>query len=189
MGPQSFDCGKGAVGWICSRCAAASMGPQSFDCGKPPATALARSQRSGFNGAAVFRLRKVPWGEYHGGALVRLQWGRSLSTAERKPAAPFFDPQGGFNGAAVFRLRKALEDSVVRCDERASMGPQSFDCGKDSMPFPSRANTVSLQWGRSLSTAERANGAAPQQTVQHASMGPQSFDCGKHVAPSFRPNQ
>src|SRR5438477_414659 len=85
----------------------------------------------------------------------KLQWGRSLSTAEvanRTDGIRYSNTS--FNGAAVIRLRK--------CDGNKGERPE----------------TQRLQWGRSLSTAEVAKDGLPIYKFKWASMGPQSFDCG-----------
>ena len=132
MGPQSFDCGKIGGRSLTGERHDASMGPQSFDCGKGPHIQGAAPPTRGFNGAAVFRLRKGPSRHeqfelrlhgFNGAAVFRLrkaggktlhstthaklQWGRSLSTAERR--------------TLLYMHHKGRS---------ASMGPQSFDCGK-----------------------------------------------------------
>ncbi len=112
----------------------ASMGPHSFKCGKnKPSTGLSITVSS-FNGAALFQVRKAPHQRHHRresctpasmgphsfkcGKAARmessassrktLQWGRTLSSAERNRALESCDGQGsGFNGAALFQVRKA----------------------------------------------------------------------------------
>ena len=89
----------------------------------------------------------------------------------------------------------------------ASMGPQPFDCGNSKSFADAHAGRTSLQWGRSLSTAEMRclsssdaiasnsfNGAAAFRLRKSgleedereerfaASMGPQPFDCGNRLA-------
>ena len=107
------------------------MGPQSLDCGR-----------------LKFKLLL--------GECESLQWGRSHSTAEGEfdPVCPKRDPTC-FNGAAVTRLRKVATYTPAILGVRASMGPQSLDCGR------------SASWIASFV------GCA------HASMGPQSLDCGR----------
>ena len=83
------------------------MGPHSFKCGKNEKQYVAGRIGRGFNGAALFQVRKVgntyEWPAW----TFRLQWGRTLSSAERSgKKRP--DPHG----------------------KPASMGPHSFKCGK-----------------------------------------------------------
>ena len=80
----------------------------------------------------------------------------------------------GFNGAAPFQERKAENDLGGAKSRVASMGPLPFRSGKQD-PFGEIRVIFSLQWGRSLSGAERGwrfcewfskicfNGAAPFQ--------------------------
>ena len=140
----------------------------------------------------------------------RLQWGRSLSTAETgdAPVCVCDEPvlQWGRSLSTAETIREnALGRPNLRC--QASMGPQSFNCGNrvvDEPPSLSDSSRQALQWGRSLSTAETQwrmavkrrtaggfNGAAVFQlrkrawpaiaAAVHASMGPQSFNCGNRT--------
>ena len=111
-----------------------------------------------------------------------LQWGRTLSSAERFNC--FGDRRAGevsFNGAALFQVRKDHSLTIAVPSTRlASMGPHSFKCGKTTAE-PTAANRMRrfngaalfqvrkeqirianskmhafmLQWGRTLSSAER----------------------------------
>ena len=59
------------------------------------------------------------------------------------------------------------------------MGPHSFKCGKLEKLDSTTTIKIMLQWGRTLSSAERIVIAAPVNHSQVASMGPHSFKCGK----------
>ena len=85
--------------------------------------------RTCFNGAAVFQPRKVINRFQVVLQCNKLQWGRGLSTAERKPRSRGRKKHQGFNGAAVFQPRKVHRSSRTRHERRE------------------------LQWGRGLSTA------------------------------------
>ena len=132
MGPHSFKCGKkawqasssprsSALQWGRTLSSAenlvaalesipadvASMGPHSFKCGK-----LYQEKRHSFfakrfNGAALFQVRKKMAQAVGAAAAKRLQWGRTLSSAEK--------------AASARRTTARLP---------ASMGPHSFKCGK-----------------------------------------------------------
>ena len=211
MGPQSFDCGKAQTFRRKSALAWLQWGRSLSTAERLVQVVVVVDAKFRFNGAAVFRLRKGAqqkevWkcnGCFNGAAVFRL---RKASTP-----ATFRLPMRCFNGAAVFRLRKDQRQRGGRGREGlASMGPQSFDCGKnnyESRPTPAGG----LQWGRSLSTAESGrprlsrfarhgfNGAAVfrlrkgpckhlGENTRLASMGPQSFDCGKrHAFLEYRP--
>ena len=84
------------------------MGPHFFKCGKGTTVMLVMaSPVRGFNGAALFQVRKV-----HNG----------LSN---------HDTGGGFNGAALFQVRKGnLDTACFYNTQIASMGPHFFKCGK-----------------------------------------------------------
>ena len=137
---------------------------------------------TGFNGAALFQVRKV-----------------DLPTCQRVFALPCF------NGAALFQVRKGARlGSASQIRGWASMGPHSFKCGKNRLEPAWLGKEVKLQWGRTLSSAERitskrasgslitslqwgrtlssAESKRASQTfngVWSASMGPHSFKCGK----------
>ena len=133
------------------------MGPRSFDRGKLVYRGVRDARLYRFNGAAIFRSRKVrerlaamhegltlQWGRDLSIAESRcatqaairagysLQWGRDLSIAERWPlTTPFARPSSSFNGAAIFRSRKDAAGSLPSPQKPcASMGPRSFDRGK-----------------------------------------------------------
>ena len=59
------------------------------------------------------------------------------------------------------------------------MGPHSFKCGKEFNGTNSSAERMSLQWGRTLSSAERNEISNAISSAVSASMGPHSFKCGK----------
>ena len=107
------------------------MGPHSFKCGKKFFLSPEVFPHSGFNGAALFQVRK---------ALFRRL---CFWTASR------------FNGAALFQVRKVFR------------GTAGFEFVKE------------LQWGRTLSSAERASAITEGKAASQASMGPHSFKCGK----------
>ena len=131
----------------------ASMGPQPFGCGRGGRKRSSAGMAS-FNGAATFRLRKAVRLPRFWRLPRRLQWGRNLSVAEGRGAAPHMACRARFNGAATFRLRKAGNDLERRRAMRASMGPQPFGCGR-----PDRVQ--------------------PPLPPPPASMGPQPFGCGR----------
>ena len=131
---------------------------------------ISKRQR-GFNGAAVVRSRgTLQWGRSRTTAEMTmrspvsralLQWGRSRTTAE-------------INGAAVQWGRSRTTAEMIpgtkwgrvqpaNAEERASMGPQSYDCGN------SLRSTGHYFEARTL-----------------ASMGPQSYDCGNGPGPSAK---
>ena len=181
------------------------MGPRSFDRGKdiealgeePPdgrfnGAAIFRSRKDqyvdgshapeqGFNGAAIFRSRKASHFGVSRCASPRLQWGRDLSIAERL-------------------LRSFMSTHLI-----ASMGPRSFDRGKDEVYgvfygltgfngaaiFRSRKarrqvrasnGNGGLQWGRDLSIAESARISGQRLLRRHGFNGAAIFRSRK-VAP------
>ncbi len=67
-----------------------------------------------------------------------------------------------FNGAALFQVRKAKNLTTSRNDDMV------------------------LQWGRTLSSAERTVNREPGPTTVRASMGPHSFKCGKFTPKQYQ---
>ena len=132
MGPHSFKCGKGPFAPNGAPWPSASMGPHSFKCGKsirPIGT--------------LTTLGELQWGRTLSSAertnksrmrrgREKLQWGRTLSSAERsKPCRANTRTLTGFNGAALFQVRKVAKCASKKKKVRpASMGPHSFKCGK-----------------------------------------------------------
>ena len=134
-----------------------------------------------------------------------LQWGRTLSSAERDDiwAGDELDEER-FNGAALFQVRKVDETAVRELQQAASFnGAALFQVRKEATTGNSgekstllqwgrtlssaesssyERNSIagsSLQWGRTLSSAERPNNDKSACLPSKASMGPHSFKCGK----------
>ena len=128
------------------------MGPHSFKCGKIQVNRWVNEHLEG-----------LQWGRTLSSAenlrcvtgiseKYRLQWGRTLSSAEKSAPPPLCDwLSKSFNGAALFQVRKTPVNPAVSIEDLvASMGPHSFKCGKVGVLVGW------LQWGRTLSSAERA---------------------------------
>ena len=208
MGPHFFKCGKQSVGSARGVAfAMASMGPHFFKCGKfinkygysgwrgklqwgrtfSSAESIGLFSGGGFgrvsfNGAALFQVRKVPEWEQVEGEKGELQWGRTFSSAESSTLISDTKIIGkGFNGAALFQVRKASAYlSAAVSAESASMGPHFFKCGKSvNNPTFDRPVTVTLQWGRTFSSAESTPARNLKPLLVSASMGPHFFKCGK----------
>ncbi len=114
-----------------------------------------------FNGAALFQVRKGANQPETRSEREKLQWGRTLSSAESYQPTDFVNGNcTGFNGAALFQVRKAninaTKNLTVGCFNGAalfqvrkaknhrrrvcvcypaSMGPHSFKCGKNQISF------------------------------------------------------
>ena len=135
----------------------ASMGPHFFKCGKHSPASHSKRHNLGFNGAALFQVRKGRSTSQKLQDYWELQWGRTFSSAERRAMASagetFF---ARFNGAALFQVRK----------------DQMADCRVDR-------RRGRLQWGRTFSSAESLNLSSLLCVLQLASMGPHFFKCGK----------
>ena len=131
MGPHSFKCGKLTIRLPPGGRPPSFNGAALFQVRKGWTKIPARARNLGFNGAALFQVRKanqqdiamglktrLQWGrtlssaeriqrhpQSHG--IHRLQWGRTLSSAERNSARLMELPaSNGFNGAALFQVRK-----------------------------------------------------------------------------------
>ena len=137
---------------------------------------------AGFNGAAIFRSRKVcPVGRAANRAAV-LQWGRDLSIAESRSRAPAHAaPPCSFNGAAIFRSRKVDDAESSRAVWLSFNGAAIFRSRKGLTHVTQKRCNLMLQWGRDLSIAERDYLELRKKKVQKASMGPRSFDRGKNL--------
>ena len=157
MGPRSFDRGKANRPNRVRMPSNASMGPRSFDRGKDVLRGQLGVAVWGFNGAAIFRSRKVQALALPPLIHLTLQWGRDLSIAESQSSATLRRPELG----------------------HASMGPRSFDRGKERARSRLRTIRVGLQWGRDLSIAESTDSWTGATLQNKASMGPRFFDRGK----------
>ena len=96
LSPNGFPCGRITLQWGRTLSSAevmpsresiekivnASMGPHSFKCGSPAKTQRASKNAARFNGAALFQVRKLAALAAEAIKTLRLQWGRTLSSAE-----------------------------------------------------------------------------------------------------------
>ena len=107
------------------------MGPHSFKCGKSAESALGLPLSKGFNGAALFQVRKDLGAGVNRLQHLTLEWGRTLSSAERFfKKHPHLRGWMRFNGAALFQVRKVV------------------------LEYSGLSSLSLLQWGRTLSSAE-----------------------------------
>ena len=81
-------------------------------------------------------------------------------------------------GPHSFKCGKPKNHPRDERQSKASMGPHSFKCGK-ILNRQSQTPPPSLQWGRTLSSAERLFVGHRSFGPLIASMGPHSFKCGK----------
>ena len=132
-----------------------------------------------FNGAALFQVRKFPPNAANFPAINLLQWGRTLSSAEVQAAV------GGCRrlspasmGPHSFKCGSSAVLFLSRNGVHASMGPHSFKCGSPQAVQSSAFRKQSLQWGRTLSSAEVGPPCCVFDQGCVASMGPHSFKCG-----------
>ena len=133
-----------------------------------------------FNGAALFQVRKAQYIRTPRAREAALQWGRTLSSAESFGAALCFPLNAlASMGPHSFKCgKRRLRRQRAGILLRASMGPHSFKCGK-LVGAPQRRRGALLQWGRTLSSAERLKRRGEEPELSAASMGPHSFKCGK----------
>ena len=132
-----------------------------------------------FNGAALFQVRKlIKIGNVHYLG-IRLQWGRTFSSAETFPIrwtqnrSPL-----GFNGAALFQVRKRF--GLFRGGALAYwlQWGRTFSSAETSQTTRPLQSATPLQWGRTFSSAETKIGCPSQAPAARASMGPHFFKCG-----------
>ena len=88
----------------------ASMGPHFFKCGKADIETGLSCELQCFNGAALFQVRKVPFG---------------LSNAYKSRIASM--------GPHFFKCGKLHEANIHETHHLASMGPHFFKCGKPNL--------------------------------------------------------
>ncbi len=126
------------------------------------------------------RLGRKKWSE---GICGSLQWGRTLSSAEspRECICPA-RRQTCFNGAALFQVRKGIDAHYRhRHEDMASMGPHSFKCGKQ-IPHTLGTSRIEGFNGAALFQVRKAPFYPTKyQLPNSASMGPHSFKCGKVI--------
>ena len=133
----------------------ASMGPHSFKCGKKKRRVGNSAKEQGFNGAALFQVRKAGL------------------------ACPFISPLARFNGAALFQVRKAESRRCGRMEYVELQWGRTLSSAERSGDIVVASGLGKLQWGRTLSSAERLVPLHGWVSPSAASMGPHSFKCGK----------
>ena len=158
MGPHFFKCGKSFVESFPDLLKACFNGAALFQVRKTVILSCLSLCLFSFNGAALFQVRKnsgfeqfgVDGSRFNGAALfqvrknhlpglarlfyLKLQWGRTFSSAETTFTAPSMERSASsFNGAALFQVRKHVSTELL--DEpfdEASMGPHFFKCGNST---------------------------------------------------------
>ena len=181
MGPHFFKCGKKKYLRVCGVDIQPSMGPHFFKCGKLRGYPNEMKEKTSFNGAALFQVRKAmrPWfrraicAGFNGAALfqVRKEAIKARLAVQQSVASmgPHFFKCGkkimrrrgkttriSFNGAALFQVRKVgVVETISTRKHKASMGPHFFKCGKAAHSPIHLETRVTLQWGRTFSSAER----------------------------------
>ena len=116
------------------------MGPHFFKCGKDKGPRNRRAPNRGFNGAALFQVRKV---DFRGGG----------AEAKKK----------GFNGAALFQVRKEHLGLLYRSRASRFNGAALFQVRKEPRKKKEGAESKALQWGRTFSSAERIRSPSPSR--------------------------
>ena len=132
MGPHFFKCGKASQQIkILDTFASASMGPHFFKCGKSAEKDPEKRANLGFNGAALFQVRKERREESHPELNPMLQWGRTFSSAESAAhGAPRINGIVLQWGRTFSSAERCLNILDFNCRVIASMGPHFFKCGK-----------------------------------------------------------
>ena len=150
-----------------------------------PAGSSARPRRR-FNGAALLRVRRVARSSCKTCSSERLQRGRTLASAESRPAP---------RRTAMSRPASTGPHSCEcgeqhfghlghRIDPRASTGPHSCECGEPACRKTPRLPTPRLQRGRTLASAESSPRLIDNYCSAVASTGPHSCECGEIAARS-----
>ena len=106
------------------------MGPHFFKCGNSAREVVLRSGELGFNGAALFQVRKLGKGNPNLNSLAWLQWGRTFSSAE---------------------IRIPCKWAFISL--RLQWG-RTFSSAEISANFKIKLAKNRLQWGRTFSSAE-----------------------------------
>ena len=106
------------------------MGPHFFKCGKASPLAKPDKSRVGFNGAALFQVRK-------GFLISPIDWGIAR-----------------FNGAALFQVRKGDDELTVRGFYIKLQWGRTFSSAERKLDSVSSVLASKLQWGRTFSSAE-----------------------------------
>ena len=108
----------------------ASMGPRSIERGNCARRPNKWPNKSGFNGAALNRARKLGELGEHGGKRSLLQWGRAQSSAEMRPRWATSQGNSALQwGRAQSSAEMAAMGEVLRSHGKASMGPRSIERG------------------------------------------------------------
>ena len=182
MGPHSFKCGSkcagdnsephrarfnGAALFQVRKCYVrmrsnrrsfpASMGPHSFKCGSSASISTMSACRACFNGAALFQVRKF---------------------SHRRRRRRVFPASMGPHS---FKCGSPDETGAHAAEPAASMGPHSFKCGSTTSFGEITEAEKTLQWGRTLSSAEVYVNLIFSYKGSTASMGPHSFKCGSQT--------
>ena len=133
MGPHFFKCGKFIDKRFFLRPFFASMGPHFFKCGKVARPLHVFPRQCGFNGAALFQVRKALI--FPPDFLVHsmLQWGRTFSSAESSTTVTCVPSPMWLQWGRTF---SSAERNLQRLRD---------------------AFKLTLQWGRTFSSAERVD--------------------------------
>ena len=155
------------------------MGPRSFERGDRPQHVPECFVVQAFNGAALFRARRLRPASWNDRPSANLQWGRALSSAETdpirlrldNPGTPSMGPRSfergdhhqhplpttrypPFNGAALFRARRPATFRRSSKPGRAFNGAALFRARRP-IPRPGRAFLIPTFNGAALFRARR----------------------------------
>ena len=158
MGPHFFKCGKWLVTVSVLQSDPASMGPHFFKCGKEGVQYPIAYEVEGFNGAALFQVRKA------------INISQTSARSNCASMGPHFFKCG----------KRILKNNRLRI-RLASMGPHFFKCGKATI-----GNIVYRLTDASMGPHFFKCGKPPRRACGashdgHASMGPHFFKCGKRL--------
>ena len=133
-----------------------------------------------FNGAALFQVRKEITSTCFSFSDPLLQWGRTLSSAERScKKDSVLCMVNCFNGAALFQVRKGGPKKKGNIWMQKLQWGRTLSSAESCDLWNNIDPCILLQWGRTLSSAESGRLQLMRNAARKASMGPHSFKCGK----------
>ena len=139
------------------------MGPHSFKCGSLGGMGVIRIAEGGFNGAALFQVRKSDQSNPQS---------RSSRLASMGPHS--------------FKCGSNTNMKISVNTLRASMGPHSFKCGSPHRRPLSQATPTCFNGAALFQVRKLGGGWVRAASSAAASMGPHSFKCGSSGAVSLK---
>ena len=132
MGPHFFKCGKSLTRRAESSKVEELQWGRTFSSAERIRQVVVAGDRAlGFNGAALFQVRKETPNKGDVVAYTGLQWGRTFSSAESHSLYDEdFRKCEASMGPHFFKCGKTAMAASIEAAAMASMGPHFFKCGK-----------------------------------------------------------